>query len=388
MKSTSSRTSCGRGSTFRDHREGQRGRAAVAVRSAPGRTWLRGRSAAPPRPCRAGPRARPGIPQACRPRTERRCRARSASTVVTSKSMVAASMPELCFVAASIAASTVNATRCTLWSLLPTHRSTCALLTIFFNCATVLSISACVGAFAVLLPRLLDRFRCGRRDARDVDIARHFVGVDTFDRLARDRGIVEELGWIADRRENLARVEIARRCPARQGRASRRREDVCRQVVPLAVDLNPRLATAGAELGLERRLAQSDAYVHISALARRVHHSVDAEVDRLLREERELLVRRCALDVNGHVEFQLLGAGAGLRIDCAEDAGGVAIVTGRCGRARRARRVRRIARTATSCDRQGDGNKRHHCDWGSTHQTFLLMQDARFARGTGHCVSA
>src|SRR5258705_2253638 len=74
--------------------------------------------------------------------------------VVTSKVTTAESMPELFVVAASIAASSVNATRCTLWSLLPTHRSTCALFTIFFNCAAVLSIWACVGVAVVLLPRL------------------------------------------------------------------------------------------------------------------------------------------------------------------------------------------------------------------------------------------
>ena len=78
----------------------------------------------------------------------------------------------------------------------------------------------------------------------------NFVRIDTFDLFAGNRCIVEELGRVADRRENLARVEIARRDSARERRASRGREHVGGQGVPLAVDLDPCLAAAGTDLGI------------------------------------------------------------------------------------------------------------------------------------------
>ena len=294
-----------------------------------------------------------------------------ASTVVTSKVTTAESMPELVFVAG-------------------VHRG------IERKCHPVHLVVAL--AHPQVDMRLVDdllQLRCGlvdlglrgrrRRaaaealrdiggrggDAVDVQIARYFVRIDTFDLVAGNRGIVQELGRIADRRENLAGVEIARRDPGRKRRAGRRGERVGGQVVPLAVDLDPRLAAAGADLGLQRRLAQCDADVHVGALAGRIHDAVDAQVDRLLRKERELLVGRRALDVNGHIELQLLWARAGLCIDCAEDAGCAATATRRRRPgAGRGRRVGRLARTATSCDRQREGSERRHCDWGTTHQNL------------------
>ena len=263
-----------------------------------------------------------------------------ASTVVTSKSMVAASMPELFFVASSMAASSVNATRCTLWSLLPTHTSTCALLTIFFNCVTVLSISACVGAVAVLLPRLLERFAAAAATPSMLTspdtLSESIPSTVSLETEALSRSF--EGSPIAARILPASRLLVE--TPAGSDVPVVDESDVRGQVVPLAVDLDPRLAAAGANLGLERGLAQCDADVDVGALASRIDHAVETQVDRLLREQRELLIGRRALDVNGHIELQLLRARAGLCIDCAEDAGGVATATRRRARVGRARRIR------------------------------------------------
>src|SRR4029079_433255 len=148
------------------------------------------------------------------------------------------------------------------------------------------------------------------------------------------------------------------------------------------------LAAAGANLGLERGLAQCDADVDVGALAGRVDHAVEAQVDRLLREQRELLIGRRALDVNVHVELQLLRARAGLCVDGTEDAGGVATASRRRARVGRTRPIRRIARTPTGCDRQRERNKRRHYGWGTTRQNLPPHAGCAIRAWYMHCVSA
>ena len=153
-------------------------------------------------------------------RRRRRASGALVSTVVTSRFTLSESMPAL-FLSYGVHCRIDGEmrTRCTLWSLLPTHRSTCAFFTILFQLRHRLVGMSAYGGLCGAVSERVGNTRSGLGEGLDVDISGHFVRIDTFDLVAGNRGIVQELGRVADRRENLAGVEIARREAGRKRRA-------------------------------------------------------------------------------------------------------------------------------------------------------------------------